>query len=70
MTQPWAPLLDVTEESMSQLVKACVPDSPLYRVTQRIIASLGCGPEGVISAFQSAVDGDDPNLLAGFSSAV
>lgn len=67
MTEPWEPLLNVTEESLVELIASQEAGSPLHRVTQRIVNSLGTGPDGVISAFQSVIEGDD---TVSFSSAV
>jgi hypothetical protein len=64
----WQPLLDVTEDSMVELIKVLAPDSPLSLVTRRIISGLGASPDSVISAFQSVID--DDSLMAGFSSAM
>lgn len=63
----WEPLLDVTDESMVQMVKGCEPGTILHRVISRIVTSLGAGPDGIISAFQSAVD-DANVMVSGFGS--
>jgi FXSXX-COOH protein len=69
MTQPWAPLVDVSEVSLVELAHSYVPGSAVQLATQRVIDSLGGGPDGVISAFQSVLD--DPGVMvSGFGSAI
>jgi FXSXX-COOH protein len=63
----WEPLLDVTDESMVSLVESS--DTVLSRVIHQIVAGLGAGPDGVISAFQSIVDSTNV-MVSGFNSAI
>jgi FXSXX-COOH protein len=51
----WAPLIDVSNVRLSDLLASDGGDSALARSTQRLVRSLD-DPNGVISAFSSFVE--------------
>jgi hypothetical protein len=55
MTDQWAPLVDVGDMSIEQIMAAIEPGTPIKAALDRVLKDLN-DPDGVISAFQSHID--------------